>query len=57
MHISSLFADALKMNGFKPVKSNKGSLALQELGLRPDEFDLVLADGTSQTDLLKQRPN
>ena len=36
--ISSLFADALQIEGFKTIKSNNASLALEEIELRPDEF-------------------
>ena len=47
--ISSLFADALQIEGFKTIKSNNESLALEEIELRPDEFAAVLVDKTSQT--------
>ena len=48
--ISSLFADALQIEGFKTIKSNNASLALEEIELRPDEFlAAVLVDKTSQT--------
>src|SRR5580765_4917973 len=47
--ISSLFADALEVNGFKTIKSINASLALQEIKSSPAEFDLVLVDRTSQT--------
>jgi DNA-binding NtrC family response regulator len=47
--ISSLFADALQIEGFKTIKSNNASLALEEMKLRPNEFAAVLVDKTSQT--------
>jgi DNA-binding NtrC family response regulator len=47
--ISSLFADALQIEGFKTIKSNNASLALEKMKLRPNEFAAVLVDKTSET--------
>lgn len=47
--ISSLFADALQIEGFKTIKSNNAFLALEEMKLRPNEFAAVLVDKISQT--------
>src|SRR4029078_7391455 len=47
--ISSLFADALQIEGYKTVKSNNASLAIEEIKSNPDEFVAVLTDKTSQT--------
>src|SRR5580765_7319900 len=47
--ISSLFADALQIQGYKTVKSNNASLALESIKSKPDEFVAVLTDKTSQT--------
>ena len=47
--ISSLFADALQIEGYKTIESNNVSLALEEIKLRPNEFVAVLTDKTSQT--------
>ena len=47
--IPSLFADALQIEGYKTVKSNNASLALEEIKSNPDEFVAVLTNKTSQT--------
>ena len=38
-----------KVEGFKTIKSNNASLALEEIKSRPDELLAVLVDKTSQT--------